>query len=170
MLGRGACWGALPHTDMSIFLLCSFLKGNAWSVFAEHICCRILEVSLYQVKQGVCTPNLLSGQVLICSWALHFIKPFYWVCENNGTAFSLIFQPACVCFCPLPPGSPVGTKLPIPPEQELGSHRSKPQTRARHGLGSSGSPEMFPARRGRLTRSWSPRGAGGSFTPRSGRV
>lgn len=48
---------------MSIFLLCSFLKGNAWSVFADHIHCRILEVSLYQVKQGVCTPNLLSGRV-----------------------------------------------------------------------------------------------------------
>lgn len=61
--GAGGVVGGLPHTDMSIFLLCSFLKGSAWSVFADHIRCRILKGSLYQVKQGVCTPNLLSGWV-----------------------------------------------------------------------------------------------------------
>lgn len=56
-------------------------------------------------------------------------------------------EPACVRFCPPTSGSPAGTHLPIPPDRELGSHHSKPQTRARHGLGSSGSPEMFPHRR-----------------------
>lgn len=53
-------------------------------------------------------------------------------------------EPACVCFRPPPPGSLVGTHLPVPPDRELGSHHSKPQTRARHGPGSSGSPGMFP--------------------------
>lgn len=64
-----SCAGGILHTlprgssDISILLLCSFLKRNAWSVIANHIRRRILEGSLDQVEQGIRTPNLPGGRV-----------------------------------------------------------------------------------------------------------
>ena len=96
-----SCAGGILHTlprgssDISIFLLCSFLKRNAWSVIANHIRRRILEGSLYQRKTIWLLKDAFHGQT-DNSCQLYMLSEF----QNNFTCSHLIFAEKLVSSVP----------------------------------------------------------------------